>query len=212
MSENRKEHRFKVVLPIRITYGGNEIISRTENLSRLGTYTEINREIPTGENVDVTLVLPAYGFGYGKPNHCSPTHGLGYMESQTIALPAYTQDLSPTEEVKCQGNVFRSALLRQSATNKYYGVGIFFMVFTEDKHREKLSDFIEYLAVKEEQEIKVGLKRRREKEETEKIVKHSEEFYVQEEEFRKESLNLLHKISSQLEEINRLLQAENKKQ
>ncbi len=197
MSENRKEHRFKAVLPIRIIYAGNEIIGCTENLSRLGTYAEINCEIPTGENVDVTLVLPAYGFGY--------------KESQTIALPAYTQDLSPNEEVKCKGNVFRSVLLRQSATNKYYGVGIFFVVFNEDKHREKLSDFVEHLTLKEEQEIKGGLKRRREKDEAEKIVRNSEEFYVQEEKFRKESLNLLHKISSQLEEINRLLQAGHKK-
>ncbi len=197
MSENRKEHRFKAALAIRIIYAGNEIVGCTENLSRLGTYAEINREIPTGENVDVTLVLPAYGFGY--------------KESQTIALPAYTQDLSPNEEVKCQGNVFRSVLLRQSATDKYYGVGIFFVDFSEDKHREKLSDFVEHLTFKEAQEIKSGLKRRKEKDEAQNLVKHSEEFYVQEEEFHKESLNLLHKISSQLEEINRLLQAEHKK-
>lgn len=183
MSENRKEHRFKAVFPIRITYGGNEIIGCTENLSRLGTYAEINREIPTGENVDVTLVLPVY-----------------------------TQDSFQHDEINCKGNVFRSVLLRQSATNKYYGVGIFFMVFSDDEHRKKLSNFVEYLFLKEEQEIKGGLKRRREKDEAQKVVKDSEEFYVHEEEFRKESLSMLHKISYQLEELNRLLQAGHKKQ
>jgi len=183
MGENRKEHRFKAVLPIRIIYAGNEISGCTDNLSRLGTYAEIDREIPTGENVDVILVLPAY--------------------SQNSFL---------TEEVKCKGNIFRSVFLRQTPTNKYYGVGIFFVDFSGQEHREKLSDFVEHLILKEEQEIKGGLKRRKEKDQAQKLVKHSEEFYALEEEFRKESLNMLYKISSQLEEISRLLQAEHKKQ
>ena len=178
MNEKRKEHRFKAALPVRIIYSGQEIISSTDNLSRLGTYAEVNREIPTGENLEVTLVLPAY-----------------------------TRDLSLTGEIKCKGNVFRSVLLRSSPAGRYYGVGIFFTVFNEPKHREKLSRYIDYLTEKEEVEIKEGLKKRREKEETGKMVKHSEEFYAQEEGFRKESLGLLHKISSQLEEMSRRLQA-----
>lgn len=182
MSEKRKEHRFKAELPIKIIYAGAEIAAKTDNLSRLGTYVEISREIPAGESVDITLVLPAY-----------------------------TGDISMSGEVRCEGSVFRSVLLSQASGNKYYGAGIFFTVFSEHQHRDKLSNYIDYLVLKEEQEIKDGLKRRKEKEETSKLIKHPEEFYLRVEEFQKESLNLLHKISFQLEEINRVLQADNKK-
>lgn len=183
MNEKRKEHRFKAELPIKIIYAGAEITAKTDNLSRLGTYVEINREIPAGESVDITLVLPAY-----------------------------SGDISMSGEVKCEGSVFRSVLLRQDSANKYYGAGIFFTVFSEHLHRDKLSNYIDYLVLKEEQEIKDGLRRRKEKEETAKLIKYPEEFYLRAEEFQKESLNLLYKISLQLEEINRVLQSDNKKE
>jgi hypothetical protein len=181
MSENRKEHRFKAVLPISVTCAGSLIKSNTSNLSRLGTYTEIDRWVPPGENVEVAL-----------------------------ELPAYTDDSSLTGQVKCTGSIFRSVPLERGSSGQNYGVGIFFTGFSSHQHQEKLSRFIDYLAVKEEQEIKSGLKKMKEKEETAKIIRHPEELSVQEELFRKEALNLLHKISSQLDQISRLLQPQKK--
>jgi hypothetical protein len=182
MNDKRKEHRFRATVPLRVQYGKREFLSTTENISRLGTYAEFNKEIAAGETVDVTLTIPSY-----------------------------TQDTFQTGEVRCKGSVFRSTFLRESAGGKYYGIGIFFTVFAQDGDRQKLSQFIDYLTVKEEQDVKEGLRRRREKEETEKIARHSEELHSKETEFQKESLRLLRHISSQLEELQRTMQAEHKK-
>jgi len=184
MNEKRREHRLKASLPIKISSGNEtEILGSTENISRLGTYLEIDRELPAGENVDITL-----------------------------ELPVYSQDLSLAGELRCKGAVFRCNLVREFESTKFYGIGIFFTGFSEEKDRERLSQYIDFLSLKEGQEIKDGLKRRREKDEAEKTIKQSEEALIKQEEFQKESLNLLKQIQSKLEKIYRILQTENKKQ
>lgn len=57
--ERRKERRIKVNLPIKIVYkNGFEVVGKTENISRLGTYVEIDRKIPAGADIDITLESP----------------------------------------------------------------------------------------------------------------------------------------------------------
>ena len=184
MSEKRREHRLKANLPIKIiSANGTEILGSTGNISRLGTYLEVDKEIPAGENVDVTL-----------------------------ELPAYSHDLSLAGEIRCKGNVFRCNLVREFESSKIYGIGVFFTDFDENQDKEKLSQFIDFLTIKEEQEIKDGLKRRREKEEAEKAIKHTDEFYIRQEQYQKETINLLKQIQVRLEDISRKLQADDKKQ
>jgi len=173
MSEQRKEHRFHADLPIRVLYGTAELLSGTENISRLGTYAEFAREIPVGEELEIALVLPAY-----------------------------TNDPALTGEVRCKGSVFRSTILRESAANKSWGTGIFFTAFDDSQDREKLSAYIDHLTRQEEQEIKEGLRRRREKDH----VRHLQQLDGRQEEFQKETVKLLRQISVRLAKLERLLQ------
>ena len=173
MSEKRKEHRFHAVLPIRIFYRTSELLSRTENIRRLGTYVQFNREIPVGEELDITLVLPSY-----------------------------TKDPALAGEVRCKGSVFRSTILRESAVNKSWGTGIFFTAFEDSQDREKLSAYIDYLTQQEEQEIKEGLRRRRQKNQT----RHLQQLDSRQHDFQKETLKLLRQISAQLTKLERFVQ------
>ncbi|MDD5348461.1 MAG: PilZ domain-containing protein [Candidatus Omnitrophica bacterium] len=182
MNEKRKEHRFRALLPMRIVHGNKEIVATTENISRLGTYVEVNRELHPGATVDLVIMLPASA-----------------------------KDPSLTGEIRCKGNVFRCAQIRESVTGKYYGVGIFFTVFAEDRDRDKLSRYIDYLTEREEEDIREGVRRRREKEAAEKASRSGGPSDKKQEEFQKESLRLLHHIASQLQEIQLQLAAERKK-
>jgi hypothetical protein len=171
--ERRKEHRLRSNLPIKIVcQNGTEIISRTENISRLGTYVETDRDIPTGERVDLT-----------------------------IEIPVYDQDISFSGQIECKGSVFRSGLSRQFQKNRVYGIGIFFTFFNNREAKEKLSRYMDFLASKEEQDIKEGLRRRKERER----LKESEDARLWQEEFQQESLKLLKEIVARLEEIRHLL-------
>jgi hypothetical protein len=171
--ERRKEHRLRSNLPIKIVcQNGGEIIGRTENISRLGTYVEVDKEILVGERVDLT-----------------------------IEIPVFDPDISFSGQVECKGSVFRSGLSRQLQKNRIYGIGIFFTFFNNREEKEKLSRYIDFLASKEEQDIKEGLRRRKEKER----LKGSEEMMFVQQEFQQESLKLLKEIVARLEEIRHLL-------
>jgi hypothetical protein len=135
MLEKRKERRIRISLPIKIVYKERiEILSKTENISRLGAYLEIDREISAGSQLEVTIVLPAY-----------------------------TADSSLCGQVICRASVFRSSPVRESDEKKIYGIGIFFTEFSQEAHREKLSRYIDHLISQEEREIKRGLKHWRQK-------------------------------------------------
>mgnify|MGYP001766009565 CR=1 FL=1 len=168
MNEKRKEHRFHANLPIRIMHGTTELLSSTENISRLGTYAEFAREIPVGEDLDVTLVVPPY-----------------------------TKDPAVTGEIRCKGSVFRSTLLRESPSSRSWGSVIVFTAFAETPDKDKLSAFIDFLTLQEEQEIKEGLRRRREKDQ----LRHQHQENARQEDFQREALKLLRQISEKLERL-----------
>ncbi len=122
-------------MPIRISYpGGPEVYSQTENISRLGTYVEIEREIPLGVHLDMTM-----------------------------EIPAYTNDSSLVGNIKCRGDVFRCNFIREAESKKFFGLGIFFTGFPDEQDRNKLSKYIDFLIFKEQEDIKQGLQRWRRK-------------------------------------------------
>ena len=71
---------------------------------------------------------------------------------------------------------------------------------------------MDYLISKEAQEVKEGLKRRKDKETAHLEAKHKDESSSEHEAFEKETLFLLKDITSRLENITRMLTARKKKQ
>ena len=168
-------------LPIKMIYPNNfEIFGRVENISRLGAYVEIDREIPVGIDIDVTL-----------------------------ELPKYNQDLTLSGETRCKGSVFRCSLTRGLESKKYYGVGIFFTDFLKEVNRDKLSKYIDFLVLNEDKNIREGLKRWREKRDVTKMAKQTKNTNIKQREFQAETLNLLKQILSRLEEIYQLVKSPN---
>jgi hypothetical protein len=182
MNEKRKEHRLRATMPIKIIDdSGQAVLGRTENISRLGTYVESPKEIPSGQTVDIVL-----------------------------ELPAYTQDTSLIGEVRCEGTVFRSSLIRESEGRKLFGLGIFFTDFAGSSDKDKVSSYVDHLIVTEEQEIKEGLKRRKERRAVQHDVRQTEGLIARQEEFQKEALELLKQIASRLEKLTATLNARKK--
>ena len=135
VTERRRERRLRVRIPIRISYPDNPpIYGQTENISRLGTYVEIEQEVFLGAKADVIL-----------------------------DLPAYTNDSSLTGDVRCSADVFRCSLIKEVDLKKLYGLGIFFTDFFEQEDRNKLSKYIDFLILKEQENIKQAMQRWREK-------------------------------------------------
>ena len=135
VTEKRRERRLKIKLPLSVSYPDNPpIYAQTENISRLGTYAGVGQEIPLGAHLDMV-----------------------------IEIPAYTNDSSLTGNVRCRGDVFRCSLISEIESRKTYGLGIFFTEFFSEEDRSKLSKYIDFLILKEQEEIKEGIKRWREK-------------------------------------------------
>jgi hypothetical protein len=132
--EKRKERRIKIALPIKIIYQRSELEGFTGNVSRLGTYAEIQKELPVGAEVEVVLTIAAAG-------EDSPGRG----------------------QIRCMGNVFRAGLARELNGKRYYGLGIFFTGFPEETDRKRLSGYIDYLIFREEKAVKDGVKQWRRK-------------------------------------------------
>jgi hypothetical protein len=180
--EKRKERRRKVNLPIRIIFRNKpQIIGQIGNISRLGAYVEIDKDIPVGSDIDIIF-----------------------------EIPIYTKDLSLTGEVRCEGNIFRSNLVREFRSKKYYGMGIFFTNFAEQLDRDKLSKYIDFLILKEDEDIQAGIKRWREKRVMDKKDKQNRKMQLNQEGYQTETLSLLNQILIRLEEISRLLQSQDK--
>ncbi|MEI6631685.1 MAG: PilZ domain-containing protein [bacterium] len=173
--EKRKEKRIRVKLPIKISYGDIKITGETENISRLGGYVEITKEIPLGAELEIELGIPAYG-----------------------------KDSSLAGGIRCKGSVFRSSLTKEENTVKYYGLGIFFTDFSQQADRNKLSSYIDFLLLQEEQGVKEGLNRWRQKR---SVVKKSQSV---EQGNTGECLALLKQILSRLEELYRQAKLQNK--
>jgi hypothetical protein len=128
--ERRKERRIKVRLPITINHPNSRPINaHTENISLLGTYIEIEQEVPLGAKLDIT-----------------------------VEIPAYTSNPSLTGNVRCGGDVFRCDLSREVESRKLYGHGIFFTDFSTEEDRKRLSKYIDFLIKKEQEDIKQAMK------------------------------------------------------
>lgn len=169
--EKRKERRIKVNLPIRITHQDNlEVVGKTENISRLGSYVELDKEVPVGSDIDVTL-----------------------------EIPQYCPDLSLTGTVQCRGNIFRCNVTKETESQKYYGIGIFFTDFLKSSDRDKLSKYIDFLILNEDKSIREGIKRWQIKRDKAKITKQAREKKIGQKEFQTEALSLLKQILSRLE-------------
>lgn len=137
--ERRRERRIKVRLPITISPPHSPPVNAyTENISLLGTYLEIEREIPLGTKLDIS-----------------------------IEVPPYSNNSSLTGSVRCAGDIFRCDLAREIESRKLYGHGIFFTGFSTAEDRDKLSKYVDFLIRKEQEEIKQAMqqwrKRRRHK-------------------------------------------------
>jgi len=182
MNEKRKEHRLRANLAIKLAVGKDrELLARTENISRLGTYVMLSKEIPAGQAVGITL-----------------------------ELPAYTQDPSLIGDVSCTGTVFRASPVREIDGKQWYGMGIFFTDFADPEDKQKVSAFVDHLIEREEQDIKEGLKRRKEKEAAYLDARHKKDVAAGQDEFQKEALGLLQQISGRLDAIERQLNSRKK--
>jgi hypothetical protein len=180
MNDKRKEHRLKATIPIKlVTSRRRELIGQTGNISRLGAYVELEKEVPVGEDVDVTL-----------------------------EIPAYQDDVSLAGEVRCTGNIFRCSIVHESSAARFYGTGIFFTGFASPRDREKLSAYVDFLIAREEQEIKEGVRRRKDKETSEKKIRQSADEQAHQAAFQKQTLALLKDISSRLEKLERMFKSE----
>ena len=106
-----------------------QIYTQTENINILGTYVETEQKIPLGTKVDIT-----------------------------IEIPVYTNDSSLTGNVRCRGDIFRCNLAKETGKERFYGLGIFFTDFSDEEDRNKLTKYIDFLILKEKEEIKKALK------------------------------------------------------
>ena len=180
-SEKRKERRIKVNLPVRIVYQDKcEIPGTIENISRLGAYAVVGTNIPEGTNVSAIFAIPAYP---GRP--------------------------SLEEEVRAQANVFRVSLIKESGISRDYGTGLFFTKFLNQKHRDKLSGYIDFLIRQEEDSIKVGVKHWQEKRETARKERQARDIPHSKGGAQTETLVLLERIMARLDEIHALLKRKN---
>jgi len=180
--EKRKERRIKISLPIQISHHNKVIFSgQTENISRLGAYLVSDKKVPTGIDINIKLEISCR------------------QDNPSLA-----------GEIKCWGNVFRCDLISESGKSKNYGVGVFFTDFTKDSDKEKLSNYIDYLILKDGQAVKESLKRWKDKRETAKLTKQDYLKEPKKEVSRQDLFNLLLQVLSRLEELKQLLQAKNK--
>jgi len=179
--ERRKERRLRANLPIKLISGGEEFLTRTENISALGAYMEAEHTIPVGADVDLIL-----------------------------EIPLYSKDTSLSGEVRCKGSVFRSSVIREFQTGKFYGIGVFFTTFLRDEDKKKLFSYVDYLIQSEEQDIKEGLKKWKFKREAHKAVRVTEQMQVHQEEFQSKTVEALNKILQKLDDIAYQLQSQHK--
>lgn len=98
--ERRRRRRVDVALAIKIEYNTEKILTRTKNISVLGTYLEIDKEIPIGTALDIKVEIPKTGHK------------------------------KTAKEIGCAGVVFRSHPVVSLEGISQYGMGIFFRSFS----------------------------------------------------------------------------------
>ncbi|UCB56508.1 MAG: PilZ domain-containing protein [Candidatus Omnitrophota bacterium] len=112
--ERRRRRRVDVALAIKIEYNTEKIITRTKNISVLGTYLEIDKEIPIGTALDIKVKIPKTG------------------HKKTV------------KEIDCAGVIFRSQPIASLGPTSQYGTGIFFRSFSGngEKVLSKYIDYV----------------------------------------------------------------------
>jgi len=108
-------------------------------------------------------------------------------------------------QVKCKGRIFRCEPIPGAASQASYGLGIFFTEFLTPADKDKLSNYVDSLILKEEHEIASGIKRWAKKRQA-----HEKKTVAQlkgplSENYPGQAEGLLRKILSRLDEISRLL-------
>lgn len=68
--ESRRGRRIGIALPALLVCGNEQLTTQTENVSLLGTYVQVNREVPVGTPVRVTLDLSSQPAGGGGNVEC----------------------------------------------------------------------------------------------------------------------------------------------
>lgn len=134
IKERRRRQRVDVVLPIKIKYNRKEILTKTKNISILGTYLETGKEIPIGATLDISLSIPRTGL---------------------IKIDKKSQ-------INCTGVAFRCQSTGALEPKKQYGIGIFFRSFSEGDEKN-LSKYIDYILVQEKRKGKILVHRRQRK-------------------------------------------------
>lgn len=132
--EKRRRKRIDVALALTIEYNEEKIQAATKNISLLGTFIEINREIPAGTKLNIRIKLP----------------------------PKDPGKSGRSREVRSEGVVFRSGPLISLQGERLYGTGIFFRSFWRGSERT-LADYIDYVLLREKKTGKIFMRRRKEK-------------------------------------------------
>lgn len=122
--ERRRGKRVKVQLPVRIDFNDSQGMASTNNVSLLGTCVNMDKQILPGTRVAVSL-----------------------------DIPKYTEDENLTGEVRGEGAVIRCEPSQQEGQAAGYELGIFFSSFLP-AGEEKLSNYLDYAAKQEEQEVR----------------------------------------------------------
>jgi hypothetical protein len=87
--DKRREKRYRARIPLEITAGARSLKGITQNLSRMGAYAQVDEELSVGEEIIVSLCIPAHN-------------------------TRLTQAV-----VKCKGQVFRCNVLQQQDKRVY---------------------------------------------------------------------------------------------
>lgn len=176
-AEKRKERRISVSLPARISYQDKRgIPAAIENISRLGAYVVMDRLIP--EDATVTAIF---------------------------TIPPYAKDPSLEGEVRVEANVFRANLIQGAGADKHYGAGLFFTRFLSQQDSDKLSGYIDFLILEEENSIKTGIRRWQGKRKAVKEVIPGPDALPDNKDAQQEIIALLKRIMERLEGIHAML-------
>ncbi len=134
IKEKRRRKRIDVALALIVEYNQGEIRAETKNISLLGTYIELNKEIPPGAKLNIKITLPPQGSGQSGRNR----------------------------QVCCEGVAFRSGPLIPLQGKRLYGTGIFFRAFSPGSEKS-LADYIDYVLRREKKAGKIFMRKRKEK-------------------------------------------------
>lgn len=132
IKERRRRKRIDVALALTIGYNEGKITAKTKNISLLGTYIEINKEIPVGTKLNIEIDIPLRG----------PEKSIRSGQANS------------------EGVVFRSKPLISLQGKSSYGTGIFFRSFSQ-KDERMLANYIDYVLLQEKKTGKIFMRKRK---------------------------------------------------